>query len=197
MSPELVALLQHSRPPTPTLRYSHRRIRSLVHVMSATTSPGLDFAPLPQGPVTSLAVDATGRHLVTAGAEGQVKVWDVRTLKPLHAYFSARPAQCVEVSQRGLLAVGHGRRVQVRDGRIIERKPSCRRSPNLPSSLCRMQGGSCCACGAKFHKPTTTQGPSVPGLPKPLSIEEGAMSARVSLRRCGRTRWRPRRRRPT
>ncbi len=43
----------------------------------------------------------------------QVKVWDLRMLHPLHAYFSPSPAEWCDISQRGLLAVGHGRRVQV------------------------------------------------------------------------------------
>ena len=43
----------------------------------------------------------------------QVKVWDLRMLRPLHAYFSPSPAECCDISQRGLLAVGYGRRVQV------------------------------------------------------------------------------------
>ena len=67
-----------------------------------------------RGPVRSLAVDASGRYLVTAGADAQVKVWDVRTFRSLHAYFSATPASAVDVSQRGMLAVAYGPHVQVR-----------------------------------------------------------------------------------
>lgn len=70
-----------------------------------------------RGPVRSLAVDAAGRYLVTAGADAQVKVWDVRTFRPLHAYFSATPASAVDVSQRGMLAVAYGPHVQVRCAR--------------------------------------------------------------------------------
>lgn len=43
----------------------------------------------------------------------QVKVWDLRMLRPLHAYYSPAPADWCDVSQRGLLAVGYGRRIQV------------------------------------------------------------------------------------
>jgi U3 small nucleolar RNA-associated protein 7 len=70
------------------------------------------------GPVRALAVDAQGRYLVTAGADAQVKVWDVRTYRPLHAYFSRAPADALDISQRGLLAVGHGRRVAVWSGAL-------------------------------------------------------------------------------
>lgn len=75
-------------------------------------SDGCKF-PVEQGPVRAIATDGAGRHMVTAGADGQVKVWDVRKLQPLHAYFSRAPADALTVSQRGLLAVGHGRSVQV------------------------------------------------------------------------------------
>lgn len=53
-------------------------------------------------------------RLVCAGVDNQVKVWDIRMLKPLHEYFSYSPATTLDISQRGLLAVGYGRKVQVR-----------------------------------------------------------------------------------
>eukprot|EP00891_Asterochloris_glomerata_P003549 jgi/Astpho2/3549/fgenesh1_pm.00057_%23_8_t len=66
-----------------------------------------------RGSVKSLAADATGRHLVTTGTDSQVCVWDLRTFKPLHSYFSRAPAEWCDVSQRGMLAVGWGRKVSV------------------------------------------------------------------------------------
>ncbi|KAF8069492.1 utp7 [Scenedesmus sp. PABB004] len=66
-----------------------------------------------RGAVRALAVDPTGHQLVTAGVDCQVKVWDVRTYKPLHAYFANAPPTSLDVSQRGLLAVAQGARVQV------------------------------------------------------------------------------------
>ena len=66
-----------------------------------------------RGAVRALACDCSGRHLVSAGQDGQVKVWDLRTFKPLHAYFSATPASSLAVSQRGMLAVAYGPHVQV------------------------------------------------------------------------------------
>lgn len=67
-----------------------------------------------RGPVRALAVDQSGTHLVTSGADSQVKVWDIRsTYQPLHSYFSATPATALDVSQRGLLALAYGGRVQV------------------------------------------------------------------------------------
>ena len=66
-----------------------------------------------QGPVRSIAIDSTGHHMVTSGVDGEVKVWDVRTFKPLHHYFSRAPATSLDISQQGLLAVGFGSKVQV------------------------------------------------------------------------------------
>ena len=66
-----------------------------------------------RGPVSGVAVDQTGRHLVTIGADKQMKVWDVRTFKPLHAYFCSAPAKSIEISQRGLVGISWGSRIQV------------------------------------------------------------------------------------
>ena len=66
-----------------------------------------------QGPVTSIAFDAMGQRMATAGVDGDVRIWDVRTFKPIHTYFSHAPASNLEISQQGLLAVGFGSRVQV------------------------------------------------------------------------------------
>jgi BING4CT (NUC141) domain len=71
--------------------------------------------------VRSLAVDGSGCYLVSGGADSQVRVWDVRTFRPLHAYFSAQPASSLDVSQRGMLAVGYGPHVQVWQGALSEK----------------------------------------------------------------------------
>ncbi len=71
-----------------------------------------------QGPVRAIAVDAGGRHMVTAGADGQVRVWDVRAFKPLASYFSRAPAASLDISQRGLVAVGSGRSISVWQGML-------------------------------------------------------------------------------
>lgn len=39
----------------------------------------------------------------------------MRALKPMHAYFSRSPATSLDISQRGLLAVGSNRRIQARE----------------------------------------------------------------------------------
>lgn len=51
--------------------------------------------------------------MATSGLDGQMKIWDVRTYKQLQAYHTPTPASSLAISQRGLLAVGHGPHVQV------------------------------------------------------------------------------------
>lgn len=66
-----------------------------------------------RGPVTAVAYDAGGMHMVTGGMDGKVKVWDVRKFVEMHTYFATSPAKAVEISQRGLMAVGCGSKVEV------------------------------------------------------------------------------------
>eukprot|EP00123_Amoebidium_parasiticum_P011319 comp20647_c1_seq1/m.26757 comp20647_c1_seq1/g.26757 ORF comp20647_c1_seq1/g.26757 comp20647_c1_seq1/m.26757 type:complete len:542 (-) comp20647_c1_seq1:881-2506(-) len=66
-----------------------------------------------KGPVRALAVDHSGRYMATSGLDGQMKIWDVRTYKEMHAYYTPSPAACLDISQGGLLAVGYGPHVQV------------------------------------------------------------------------------------
>ena len=48
-------------------------------------------------PVSALGVDLAGRYMVTAGMDSRVKVWDVRTFKPLHDYFSTSPVHTLDI----------------------------------------------------------------------------------------------------
>ena len=85
---------------------------SCAKAWAPSFTKALFFLPL-QGSVKSLAADATGHHLVTTGTDSQVCVWDLRTFKPLHSYFSRAPAEWCDISQRGMLAVGWGRKLSV------------------------------------------------------------------------------------
>lgn len=60
-------------------------------------------------PISALTVDHKGQHLVTAGLDRKVKVWDIRALAgPLAEYQLRLPANQVEVSQKGVLSIGQG-----------------------------------------------------------------------------------------
>lgn len=66
-----------------------------------------------RGPVQAIAVDNGGNYMATAGLDGQLKVWDVRTYKAVHEYFTPTPASSLSISQRGLLGVSYGPNVAV------------------------------------------------------------------------------------
>jgi U3 small nucleolar RNA-associated protein 7 len=58
--------------------------------------------------VTSLAIDPAGRTMVTGGADRQVKVWDLRMYKQLHAYYTVAGVPIsLDISQRSILGIGH------------------------------------------------------------------------------------------
>jgi U3 small nucleolar RNA-associated protein 7 len=61
-----------------------------------------------RGPVTSLAIDLSGKYMVTSGADRQVKVWDIRMFKEMHSYFSHWTIDDVDISQNDVLAVAAG-----------------------------------------------------------------------------------------
>ncbi|XP_068154625.1 WD repeat-containing protein 46 [Drosophila tropicalis] len=60
--------------------------------------------------MTALTVDPKGRHLVTAGLDRTVKVWDLRMLndQPLALFHLRLPANQLDISQRGMLALSQG-----------------------------------------------------------------------------------------
>jgi U3 small nucleolar RNA-associated protein 7 len=66
-----------------------------------------------RGHVRSIAIDPSGRYMATCGMDAQLRVWDVRTYKPLHAYYTSKPAASMNISQRGLLSLVAGRDVVV------------------------------------------------------------------------------------
>ena len=51
--------------------------------------------------------------MVTSGMDGMMKVWDIRTYKPLHALRLRKAAHSLSISQKGQLAVGFGPHVYV------------------------------------------------------------------------------------
>ena len=66
-----------------------------------------------QGPVTSLAVDDQGRYMATGGLDGRVKMWDVRTFRVLQEYRLQQAPEALDISQRGILAMGFGTHVEM------------------------------------------------------------------------------------
>ncbi|XP_019951873.2 WD repeat-containing protein 46 [Paralichthys olivaceus] len=66
-----------------------------------------------QGGVRSVAVDKSGTFMLTSGMDKKLKVYDIRTFKPLKSYFLPAGASCLSLSQRGLLSAATGDIVQV------------------------------------------------------------------------------------
>eukprot|EP00947_MAST-08B_sp_MAST-8B-sp1_P006475 g6475.t1 len=126
---QLVAEFRTKRGPCDCLRQNPRNAVSVlghtggvVSMWSPTMSTPLVKMNCHRGAVTALAVDAEGRHLVTAGADSQLKVWDLRTYKALNDYYTNSPATSLDISQMGLLAVGFGAHVQMWKGVLGESK---------------------------------------------------------------------------
>jgi U3 small nucleolar RNA-associated protein 7 len=65
------------------------------------------------GPVQDVKVDLSGNYMATVGLDSQLKIWDVRTFKLLQHYYMDTPASYIDISQKGILAVGHGPHVSL------------------------------------------------------------------------------------
>ncbi|XP_053281417.1 WD repeat-containing protein 46 [Pleuronectes platessa] len=66
-----------------------------------------------RGGVRSVTVDKSGTYMLTSGMDKKLKVYDIRTFKPLNSYFLPAGASCLSLSQRGLLSAATGDIVQV------------------------------------------------------------------------------------
>lgn len=84
-----------------------------------------------RGPITDIAIDRGGYYMATSGLDGQLKIWDVRTYKEVHSYFTPRPAVSMDISDSSMLGVAYGTQVQVwKDAFRIKQK-----SPYMTSRL--------------------------------------------------------------
>ncbi|KAK9477142.1 WD40-repeat-containing domain protein [Lipomyces japonicus] len=85
----------------------------VVSLWSPTSSTPLVRMLSHKGPVRAVAVDRGGNYMATTGADSQLKIWDVRTYKEVHSYYTPTPATSLDISDRGLLGVGWGPHVTV------------------------------------------------------------------------------------
>lgn len=76
------------------------------------------------GPITALSVHPTGRFFVSSGLDGQMKIWDLSNFKNVSSYFTISPAKSLSVSQKGLIAVGHGPHVTIWKDAFVEKQKS-------------------------------------------------------------------------
>jgi U3 small nucleolar RNA-associated protein 7 len=67
-----------------------------------------------KSPLTSIAVDPTGRYIVTSSMDARYKIWDIRkTYQSVDSYVSPKSISTMDISQSGLLSVGFGHNIQV------------------------------------------------------------------------------------
>ena len=92
-----------------------------------------------RGPITSLAVDQGGHYLATAAMDAQLKVWDIRTYRPLHTYTTHRPAVSVAISHRGLLSLGKGNVVEVWQDALARKQRAPYLTHRVPGEVCGVQ----------------------------------------------------------
>eukprot|EP00823_Brevimastigomonas_motovehiculus_P008422 TRINITY_DN7704_c0_g1_i1.p1 TRINITY_DN7704_c0_g1~~TRINITY_DN7704_c0_g1_i1.p1 ORF type:complete len:311 (+),score=49.08 TRINITY_DN7704_c0_g1_i1:70-933(+) len=85
--------------------------------------------------ILSLDVDAMGRYMVTSAMDGQVKIWDIRTYKELHSYFTTRPASSISISQTGLMGLSFGPHVQLWKNAFAEKQKSPYMSEQLSGRI--------------------------------------------------------------
>jgi len=67
------------------------------------------------GHVTGIAIQ--GNHMVTSGADGAWKVWDLRTYECLHGYRCfGHVASDIDISMNGLVGIGYGSHLEIWKG---------------------------------------------------------------------------------
>lgn len=66
-----------------------------------------------KAPVTDVAIDRSGNYMATAGYDSMMKIWDLRKYTCIHAYKTDHPVQSLDFSDKGLLAMGIDRTVQI------------------------------------------------------------------------------------
>jgi len=65
------------------------------------------------GPVRAIAIDRSGHYMLSGGQDLRLKLWDIRALKEIHSYTTRQPASSIDISDRGLAAIGNGTGVTI------------------------------------------------------------------------------------
>lgn len=76
-----------------------------------------------RGPVRSVAMDREGRYMVTGGQDQRMAIWDIRMFKEVNNYFLRQPAQSIDISDKGLTAVGWGTQTTIWKGLFDKDSP--------------------------------------------------------------------------
>jgi U3 small nucleolar RNA-associated protein 7 len=62
--------------------------------------------------------------MATAGLDGMLKIWDLRTYKLLNRYITPTPVQSLSISQKGLLATAHGAHLTIWKDTFSQKQPA-------------------------------------------------------------------------
>merc|ERR1740123_1157180 len=87
-----------------------------------------------RGPVRAVAVNRNGRYMATAGADGKMKIWDIRKFGELHSYHSHKPATSLSISDTNVLAAAVGQHVEVWKDPFSTKQHRCYMKHLIPSS---------------------------------------------------------------
>ena len=87
--------------------------RGVVKLWSPTVDDALVQLKAHKGPIKAMKFHPNGRFLATLGVENKLKLWDCRTLRPLDEYATNYAFDCMDISDKGLLALAGGPAVQV------------------------------------------------------------------------------------
>lgn len=85
----------------------------VVTMWAPSTGKALASMFCHKAPLTDLAVDRNGTYMATTGLDGLLKIWDLRKMAPLHSFTLERPANSIDISDRGVVGLGMGRKVQL------------------------------------------------------------------------------------
>lgn len=85
----------------------------IVSLWSPNSTTALVKIQANMGPVRSIAIDRAGRYMLSGGQDLRVKLWDIRALKEVHSYTTRQPATSIDISDRGLAAIGTGTGVTI------------------------------------------------------------------------------------
>lgn len=85
----------------------------VVTLWAPTTGKALASIFCHKSPLTDIAIDREGHYMATTGLDGFMKIWDLRKMDHLHSFRLERPGNSLDISERGVLAVGMGRKVQL------------------------------------------------------------------------------------
>lgn len=88
-------------------------VRGVAKFWSPTVPDALVQIKAHKGGAQDIAFHRNGRYFVTLGGDHKMKIWDTRTLRALEEYAVTYAFNTIDISDRGLLAMGGGTNIQI------------------------------------------------------------------------------------